>query len=85
MIQGSFSFLVNRVGGIWKGVLEAEVAMRCGVKRTVGRGEWFRFWVDKWIGNSAPCLSSPDLFRVVASPSGMFDLEGIYVSINSLI
>ena len=45
------------------------MSMRCGVERTVGRGESFRFWVGKWIGDSTLCLSFLNLFRIATSPS----------------
>ena len=60
---------VNSVGGLWKEVLEVEMVMMCVLKRTVGRGDWFRFLVDMWIGDSTLCLSFPDFFRVATLPS----------------
>ena len=55
------------MGGICKGVLEAEMVIRCRLKRIVGRGDWFKFWVDRWIGDSSLCLFFLNLFCVAVS------------------
>ena len=39
--------------GVWRGILESEEVINKGGEIVVGKGDWVRFWEDKWLGSVA--------------------------------